>query len=212
MRTIGSGSASALRAQIDARGRWVGCELGQSAGAGKARRVAVRRYRRKQRLGVCLVRPCGVKGLRVFLQALSVAAVPALDCCGRPLRRFVRVTIVAGIRGAEAGGKVGARYPETVVMPAVDHHVGARRHVARRAGKRRNDLRVPMMARSRIFFRRVALLADAVTRGAKLAAVRLMAVAAGDAGCEHLALLERAVVVDLVAHLSVRLVETPGER
>ena len=69
-----------------------------------------------------------------------------------------------------------------------------------------------MMARGRIFFRRMALLADGVTRSAKLAAVRLVAVAAGHAGCEHLALLERAVVVDLVAHLPVGLVEAARKR
>src|SRR6187397_3283204 len=42
--------------------------------------------------------------------------------------------------------------------------------------------------------------------------MRLMAVAAGDAQREHLALLERAVVVDLVAHLPVGIVEPTRER
>ena len=41
----------------------------------------------------------------------------------------------------------------------------------------------------------------------QLGAVRIVAVAAGDAGGEHLALLERAVVVDLVAHLPVGVIE-----
>jgi len=58
----------------------------------------------------------------------------------------------------------------------------------------------------------VALLAYAVVRRAELAAVRLVAIAAGHAGREHLALLERTVVIDLVAHLPVRFVETAGER
>jgi hypothetical protein len=42
--------------------------------------------------------------------------------------------------------------------------------------------------------------------------MRLMAVAAGDSGREHLALLERAVVVDFVQHLPVDMVEPAGER
>ena len=69
-----------------------------------------------------------------------------------------------------------------------------------------------MMARHSVLLRRVALLAYAVPRSAKLAAVRLVAVAAGNARGKHLALLERAVVVDLVAHLPVRFVETAGKR
>jgi hypothetical protein len=57
----------------------------------------------------------------------------------------------------------------------------------------------------------VALEADAVAGYAKLPGVRLVTIAAGDAGREHLALLERAVFVDLVLHLPVGLVETAGE-
>src|SRR3954468_20544348 len=54
----------------------------------------------------------------------------------------------------------------------------------------------------------MTLQAAAVGGSAKLAAVRLVAMAAGDAGREHLALLERAVVVDLVQHLPVGVIET----
>src|SRR5262245_62270554 len=53
----------------------------------------------------------------------------------------------------------------------------------------------------------VALPADAVAGGAQLRPVRLVAVAAGHTRREHLALLERAVVVDLVAHLSVGVIQ-----
>src|SRR5262249_32794404 len=63
-----------------------------------------------------------------------------------------------------------------------------------------------------ILLRCVALRADGIGGSAKLRAVRLVAIAAGDAGREHLALLERAVVVDLVAHLSVGLVQPARER
>ena len=47
---------------------------------------------------------------------------------------------------------------------------------------------------------------------AELCAVRLVAVAAGHAGREHPALLERAVIVDLVAHLPVGLIEAARQR
>ena len=58
----------------------------------------------------------------------------------------------------------------------------------------------------------VALQADAVAGRAQLGAVRLVAIAAGDAGREHLALLERAVIVDLVEHLPVGVIEPAPER
>src|SRR5262249_8746299 len=63
----------------------------------------------------------------------------------------------------------------------------------------------------RVFLRRVTLHADAVAGGAQLRSVRLVAVAAGDAGREHLALLERAVIVDLVLHLAVGVIEPARE-
>jgi hypothetical protein len=37
--------------------------------------------------------------------------------------------------------------------------------------------------------------------------MRLMAVAAGDAGREHLALLERSIIIDLIEHLPVGVIE-----
>ena len=39
----------------------------------------------------------------------------------------------------------------------------------------------------------------------------VMTVTAGDTGGKHLALLERAIVIDLVAHLPVRMVEPGSE-
>src|SRR5215471_21689198 len=39
----------------------------------------------------------------------------------------------------------------------------------------------------------------------------LVAIAAGDAGCKHLTLLERAVIIDFVKHLSVGVIEAAGE-
>ena len=57
----------------------------------------------------------------------------------------------------------------------------------------------------------MALHAHAVAGRAQLRRVGLVAVAAGHARCEHPALLERSVVVDLVAHLPVRVKEPARE-
>ena len=141
----------------------------------------------------------GVERLGVVLEALAVGAMPALDGRRRPFRRLVGMAVVAGIRRAELCRQIGPRDAEAVIVPAIDHHVGARRHVAGRAGERRIGALVVVMRRGRVLVGRVALQADAVARKPQLGAVRLVAVAAGDAGREHLALLERAVVVDLVA-------------
>ena len=117
------------------------------------------------------------------------------------------MAVVAGIRRAELCREIGPRDAQAVIVPAIDHHVGAGRHVARRAGERRIGALVVVMRRGRVLVGRMALQADAVARKPQLGAVRLVAVAAGDAGREHLALLERAVVVDLVEHLPVGMVE-----
>src|SRR5262249_27025022 len=60
--------------------------------------------------------------------------------------------------------------------------------------------------------RRVALGADLIARGAQRSAVRLVAVAAGDAGRVHAALEERAPRVDFVALLPVGPVERRREQ
>src|SRR5262245_45384313 len=65
---------------------------------------------------------------------------------------------------------------------------------------------------SRIFGGGMTLQADAVGGGPQLGAVRLMTIAAGDAGLEHPALLERAVIVDLVEHLPVRVIKALPQR
>jgi hypothetical protein len=69
-----------------------------------------------------------------------------------------------------------------------------------------------VMRSGRILVGGVALQADAVAGRAKFGAVGLMAIAAGDASSEHLALLERAVIIDLVEHLPVSIIEPAGER
>src|SRR5450432_45533 len=65
-----------------------------------------------------------------------------------------------------------------------------------------------------VFFLRVTLETGTVAGEPQFRAVGIVAIAAGNAGGEHLALLERAVIVGLlgVQHLSVGLIETPGDR
>ncbi len=58
----------------------------------------------------------------------------------------------------------------------------------------------------------MALQADAVARRPQFRAVRVMAVAAGHALGEHLALAERAVFIDLVLDLAVRVIEAALEQ
>jgi hypothetical protein len=58
----------------------------------------------------------------------------------------------------------------------------------------------------------VTLEADIVPGETQLCAVWLVAVAAGDTGCKHLALFERSVIVDLVEHLPVSMIEPACER
>src|SRR5215471_13836636 len=64
-----------------------------------------------------------------------------------------------------------------------------------------------MMRCRRILVGRVTLPAHAVGGGSERRAVRLVAIAAGHAPREHLALLERAIIVDFVAHLSVGVID-----
>ena len=97
-----------------------------------------------------------------------------------------------------------------MIVPPVDDHVGPGRHVARRAGERRVHRLVAVMRDGRVFVGRVTLQTGAVAGEAQLGAMRIVAIAAGDAGREHLALLERAVIVDLVEHLPVGMIETAG--
>ena len=185
-------------------------ELGQRARAGECRRVAICGDLGKQRAGICwsvhaawkLRRssesPCGSGPCQLSMAAAAHAA------------DLVGMAVVAGIGRAELDGQIRARNAEAMIVPPIDHHVGARRHVARGAGERRVYPLVAVMRCGRVFVGRVALQADAVAGRAQLGAMRLVAIAAGDAGREHLALLERAVVVDLVEHLPVGMIEARG--
>ena len=190
----------------------VRAELAQGGRPCDPRCVLIRRYDSQKRGRIGLVRARGVKRLGVALEAFSNRPVPAFDRRRRPGRRLVAVTVIAGVGRAELHGQIGTRNAEAVIVPLVDHHVGARRHVTRRAGERRVRRRMAVVRDRGIFVGGVTLQADAVSRRTKLGGVRLVTIAAGDAGSEHFALLERAVVVDLVQHLPVGTVEPAREQ
>ena len=52
----------------------------------------------------------------------------------------------------------------------------------------------------------------AITGSAKLRAMRLVAITTGHASGKHLALLEDAIIVNLIAHLPIGIVQAAGER
>src|SRR5690349_16182826 len=121
------------------------------------------------------------------------------------------MTIVAGVRRSKLDRLVRPRDAEAVIMPIIDDHVGPDRHVAGGARYRWSDLLMLMVLRNLELAGVMALQAQIVAREARLGAVWLMAIAAGHARREHLTLLERAVVIDLVAHLAVRMIEPAGK-
>ncbi|CEG08409.1 hypothetical protein BN961_01824 [Afipia felis] len=93
-------------------------------------------------------------------------------------------------------------------MPDIDHHIGPGWHVARDAGRRRVDGRMLAMLHIGVFVGGMALQADAFAGDAKLRAVRLVTIAAGDTGGKHPALLERRVIVRFldIADLAVGMI------
>src|SRR5580704_17142652 len=122
------------------------------------------------------------------------------------------MTIVAGIGRAELRRNIRPRNAQAMIVPLIDDHVGPGGHMARRAGKRRFYGPVLVMCDSGVLVGGMAFQADAITRGAKRGAVRIMAIAAGDTRREHLALLERAIFVGLVEHLAVGMINPVSER
>src|SRR5262249_8924205 len=204
---IGSGKAGPQQADVGSAD--VGSELGGRARPGDRRCRPISGNLGKQ---ACRVRPAGprrMQGICVSLEAFSVWAMPALDGSGRPCGGLVGVAVVAGIRGAEPGGEVRTRDAEAVIVPLIDDHVGACGHVTGRAGQ---AAVVTMVALGGIRLGGVALSADTILGKAKLGAMRLMAITAGYAGGKHLALLERAIVVDLIKHLAVGLIDAATDR
>jgi len=165
----------------------------------------------KKLRSIGLVGPRRMERFGKVLKTLPVRPKPVLDCCGGPQSRFITVAIVASVGSAEFRRQVRARNAQTVIVPRIDNHVYARRHVTRCAGDcgiRHVMVAVPCGG---VFVGRVALQTDAVTGYFQLIAVRVVAIAAGDAGRKHFALLERAVIVDFILHLPIGVKEPATE-
>ncbi len=131
---------------------------------------------------------------------------------GCPFRRAVLVTRAAGVRHADRGTEIRAWNAEAVVVPGIDDHVRLGRHVTRDALAAGRSRLVEVMARRLVLRRQVALAAHLTARRPQLGRVWLMAVAAGHTGRMHPARQERTPVIDLVALLTVRMIETRLER
>src|SRR5262249_6536473 len=197
--------SEALLSQRDAGGREIGAKIDQRAGASDGWHIAVRGNLTEQFFGIGLLRPRSMEGRRISLESFTLWPEPRFDSVRRPLSRLVAMTIVARIWRAEPHRPIRAGNPETMVVPTIDDHICALRHVTRRARKRATRLFVVAMRGVFVFRGSVALQADAITGRTQSGAVRIVAIAARHARCEHLALLERKVVVELldIAHLTV---------
>ena len=91
-----------------------------------------------------------------------------------------------------------------MIVPPIDHHIAAHRHVAGNTRYRWTRI-VVAVGDCLIFYRRMTLEADTALWRTQLATMRIMTVAAGDAFRKHLALFERAVIVGffIVTHLAI---------
>ena len=96
-------------------------------------------------------------------------------------------------------------------MPRVDDHVVPRRHVAARAARALSAFPVEVVLPRGVGLGCVAAPAHGVARRAQRHRVRVVAVRARDALRVHEALEERAVLVDLLLDLPVRVVERLAE-
>ena len=97
-------------------------------------------------------------------------------------------------------------------MPPVDYHIRLGGHVARRAGDGRVHRLVAMVRDRGVFVGRVTLQTGRIAGKAQLGAMRIVAIAAGDTGGEHLALLERAVIINLIQQLPIGVIEPAAQR
>ena len=123
------------------------------------------------------------------------------DDLGGPFWTLVGVTVRAGFRDTQFCGQIRPRDPEAVIATVIYHHEGFVGHVAGDAFGTRRVGRVHMMVRCVVaaaasfgeFLWRCALVAEGagfIARSFQSAAVRLVAVSAGDTGQMHAALQE----------------------
>ena len=150
---------------------------------------------------------CGMDGLRVVGFAGAALREPGGDGIRSPLVAFGLVAAGAGVGRAQGHRQVRPRHAETVVAPRIHHHVRFRGHVTVHAGRTRTVAGMVMVLGTEIDAGLVALGAQRIALDAQLGAVGLVAVAASHAGGMHRALQERAVYVDLIQNLAVRVIE-----
>ena len=94
-----------------------------------------------------------------------------------------------------------------MVAARIDGHVRFAAHVAVDALRRRVHRTVPVVCRGCEYFGRVAARAERVTFGSQRGRMRLVAVAAGNAGRVHRTLQKGSVNVDLVENLTVCVIQ-----
>ena len=133
----------------------------------------------------------------------------------RPARIAVAVTAIASVGRGELYRQIRPRHAQAVIAARIDDHIGGAWHVARHAGGAGAGGLVVVVRRRVVLTWQVAGGAKGIALRPQLAAVRVMAVAASDPVGVHLALQERAPVINLAALLAVgivkRTVSTPDD-
>ena len=131
--------------------------------------------------------------------------------CSRPIRLFIRMALVAGIRRTHAQGQIRPGNPEAVIMPLVHTHEGGGRHVAFHAAGTFRARRVKMVRLARIPVCGMTLVARLFTRYFKISRMRVMAIRTGNTGLIHFTLPKRTPHIDFVLHLTIRIIQ-PGSQ
>ena len=141
---VGASSVSAL-ARANAGAVAIGGDCGK-----QRRRIRSIGPRGMERLGISSGSPSG---------SARASSRPPLP----PMRAICQLWQSLQALGVPSfADKIGPRNAETVIVPPIDHHVGARRHVTGRAAERRIRRLMVVMRGRRVFVGRVALQADAV--------------------------------------------------
>ena len=138
--------------------------------------------------------------------------VPFADLRRCPARVAVGMTAIASVRRAQLYRQIRPGHAQAVIAPWIDDHVGSVRHVTSHACGARAGGLVMMVRRGVVFARQMTGGTKSVPLRAQLSTVRVVAVAASDTVRVHLALQERAPVVNLAALLAIGVVERTREQ
>ena len=185
--------------------------MSQCRGAGDGWLRGICGDRAQLLLRIKRVRTCSRKRRSEALITLRVVSVPLVNLRRCPARVAIGVTAIASVRRAEFYGQIRPGHAQTVIVPWIDDHVGGGRHVAGHTRSAGAGGRVMMVRRRVVFAWQMAGGAEGIALRAQLSAVRVMAVAASNTARVHLALEERAPIVNLAALLSVAVVKGRGE-